>query len=149
MKHQPEGKAIKYVRLEYNNGTHSNFVLNAWESKDDFINIDEKVISKTNKIEPIINNRPIFTVLLAGVVVTNLALPSLLYAEDDVNNIQKFYQNPLINNIGLSLLIGSGVLALLAVYFGVHYYGKTNCTNLIYSEEKIDPKNINRKFLMK
>ncbi|WP_341822363.1 hypothetical protein [Wolbachia endosymbiont (group A) of Clivina fossor] len=147
LKHQPENKAIKSVRLEYNNNTHSNFIFNAWESKNDFINIDEKVISRTNKIESVINNRPLFTALLTGVVAANIALPLLLYAEGGVNNVQKFYQNPLTNNIGLSLLIGSGVLALLVVCFGVHYYNKTNCTNLIYSQEKINTKSVNKKFI--
>lgn len=146
-RHQPEGKVIKSVRLKYSNGTHSNFVLNAWESKKGFVNIDEKVISKTNKIESVINNRPLFTALLTGVVAANIALPLLLYAEGGVNNIQKFYQNPLTNNIRLLPLIGLGIFVLLAVYLGVHYYRKTNCTNLIYSEEKIDPKNVNEKFI--
>lgn len=147
LKHQPENKAIKSVRLEYNNNTHSNFIFNAWESKNDFINIDEKVISRTNKIESVINNRPLFTALLTGVVAANIAFPLLLYAEGGVNNVQKFYQNPLTNNIGLSLLIGSGVLALLVVCFGVHYYNKTNCTNLIYSQEKINTESVNKKFI--
>lgn len=147
LKHQPENKAIKSVRLEYNNNTHSNFIFNAWESKNDFINIDEKVISRTNKIESVINNRPLFTALLTGVVAANIALPLLLYAEGGVNNIQKFYQNPLINNIGLSLLIGSGILALSIICLGVHYYRKTNCTNLIYSQEKIDTESVNKKFI--
>lgn len=146
-RHQPEGKVIKSVRLEYSNGTHSNFVFNAWESKKGFVNIDEKVISKTNKIESVINNRPLFTALLTGVVAANIALPLLLYAEGGVNNIQKFYQNPLTNNIRLLPLIGLGIFALLAVYLGVHYYRKTNCTNLVYSEETIDPKNVNGKFI--
>lgn len=144
---QPEGKVIKSVRLEYSNGTHSNFVFNAWESKKGFVNIDEKVISKTNKIESVINNRPLFTALLTGVVAANIALPLLLYAEGGVNNIQKFYQNPLTNNIRLLPLTGLGIVALLAVCVGVHYYRKTNCTNLVYSEETIDPKNVNRKFI--
>lgn len=147
LEHQPKNKAIKSVRLEYSNGTHSNFVLNAWEAKNNFINIDEKVVGRTNKIESVINNRPLFTALLTGVVAANIALPLLLYAEGGVNNIQKFYQNPLTNNIGLSLLIGSGVLALLVVCFGVHYYNKTNCTNLIYSQEKIDTESVNKKFI--
>lgn len=146
-RHQPEGKVIKSVRLEYSNGTHSNFVFNAWESKKGFVNIDEKVISKTNKIESVINNRPLFTALLTGVVAANIALPLLLYAEGGVNNIQKFYQNPLTNNIRLLPLTGLGIFALLAVYLGVHYYRKTNCTNLVYSEETIDPKNVNEKFI--
>ncbi|WP_341815436.1 MULTISPECIES: hypothetical protein [unclassified Wolbachia] len=146
-RHQPEGKVIKSVRLKYSNGTHSNFVLNAWESKKGFVNIDEKVISKTNKIESVINNRPLFTALLTGVVAANIALPSFLYAEGGVNNIQTFYQNPLTNNIRLLPLIGLGIFALLAVYLGVHYYRKTNCTNLVYSEETIDPQNINEKFI--
>ncbi|UIP92135.1 hypothetical protein IYZ83_002860 [Wolbachia pipientis] len=38
-RHRPEGKVIKSVRLKYSNGTHSNFVLNAWESKKGFVNI--------------------------------------------------------------------------------------------------------------
>jgi len=146
-RHQPEGKVIKSVRLKYSNGTHSNFVLNAWESKKGFVNIDEKVISKTNKIESVINNRPLFTALLTGIVAANIALPLLLYAEGGVNNIQTFYQNPLTNNIRLLPLIGLGIFALLAVYLGVHYYRKTNCTNLVYSEETIDPQNINEKFI--
>ncbi|MCA7010326.1 hypothetical protein [Wolbachia endosymbiont of Tribolium confusum] len=147
LRHQPEDKVIKSVRLEYSNGTHSNFVFNAWESKKGFVNIDEKVISKTNKIESVINNRPLFTALLTGVVAANIALPLLLYAEGGVNNIQKFYQNPLTNNIRLLPLIGLGIFALLAVCLGVHYYRKTNCTNLVYSEETIDPKNVNGKFI--
>ncbi|TVS93452.1 hypothetical protein COM42_004735, partial [Wolbachia pipientis] len=125
-RHQPEGKVIKSVRLEYSNGTHSNFVFNAWESKKGFVNIDEKVISKTNKIESVINNRPLFTALLTGVVAANIALSLLLYAEGGVNNIQKFYQNPLTNHIKLLPLTGLGIVALLAVYLGVHYYRKTN-----------------------
>ncbi|AZU37231.1 hypothetical protein BBB02_01185 [Wolbachia endosymbiont of Bemisia tabaci] len=144
---QPEGKVIKSVRLEYSNGTHSNFVLNAWESKKGFVNIDEKVISKTNKIESVINNRPLFTALLTAVVAANISLPLLLYMEGGVNNIQKFYQNPLINNIRLLPLTGLVIVALLAVCVGVHYYRKTNCTNLVYSEETIDPKNVNGKFI--
>ncbi|WP_349967604.1 hypothetical protein [Wolbachia endosymbiont of Armadillidium arcangelii] len=146
LKCQRKDKAIKSVRLKYSNGTHSNFVLNAWESKNDFINIDEKVISKTNKIESLINNRPIFTTLLTGVVAANVALPLGLLATNGVNGVQKFYQNPLTNDIGLSLLIGSGVLALLILCLGVHYYRKTNCTNLIYSREKIGAEGVNEKF---
>ncbi|MFP3023486.1 MAG: hypothetical protein ACEY3K_11550 [Wolbachia sp.] len=144
---QPEGKVIKSVRLEYSNGTHSNFVLNAWKSKKGFVNIDEKVISKTNKMESLINNRPLFTTLLTAVVAANISLPLLLYMEGGVNNIQKFYQNPLINNIRLLTLTGLVIVALLAVCVGVHYYRKTNCTNLVYSEETIDPKNVNGKFI--
>ncbi|WP_143689420.1 hypothetical protein [Wolbachia endosymbiont of Nilaparvata lugens] len=146
-RHQPEGKVIKSVRLEYSNGTHSNFVLNAWKSKKGFVNIDEKVISKTNKMESLINNRPLFTTLLTAVVAANISLPLLLYMEGGVNNIQKFYQNPLINNIRLLPLTGLVIVALLAVCVGVHYYRKTNCTNLVYSEETIDPKNVNGKFI--
>ncbi|WP_265026297.1 hypothetical protein [Wolbachia endosymbiont (group A) of Bibio marci] len=147
LEHQPKNKAIKSVRLEYSNNTHSNFVFNALESENDFMNIDKKVISKTSKIESVINNRPLFTALLTGVVAANIAFPLWLYAEGGVNNVQKFYQNPLTNNIGLSLLIGSGVFALLIICSGVHYYRKTNCTNLIYSQEKIDPESVNKKFI--
>ncbi|WP_353272018.1 hypothetical protein [Wolbachia endosymbiont (group A) of Nomada goodeniana] len=147
LEHQPKDKAIKSVRLEYSNGTHSNFVLNAWEAKQGFTNIDEKVITRTNKIKSVINDRPIFTALFTGVVAANIAFPLGLLATHGVNGVQKFYQNPLTNNIGLSLLIGSGILALLIVGFGIHYYGKTNCTNLIYSQEKIDPESVNKKFI--
>ncbi|WP_250294631.1 hypothetical protein [Wolbachia endosymbiont of Oedothorax gibbosus] len=147
LEYQPKDKAIKSVRLEYSNGTHSNFLLNAWEAKNDFINIDEKVVSRTNKIESVINNRPLFTALLTGVVAANVALPLLLYAEGGINNVQKLYQNPLTNNIGLSLLIGSGILALSIICLSVHYYRKTNCTNLIYSQEEIDTKSVNEKFI--
>ncbi|ACN95575.1 MULTISPECIES: hypothetical protein [Wolbachia] len=147
LEHQPKDKAIKSVRLEYSNGTHSNFVLNAWEAKQGFTNIDEKVITRTNKIKSVINDRPIFTALFTGVVAANIAFPLGLLATHGVNGVQKFYQNPLTNNIGLSLLIGSGILALLIVGFGIHYYRKTNCTNLIYSEEEIDPKDVNGKFI--
>ncbi|WP_265038037.1 hypothetical protein [Wolbachia endosymbiont (group A) of Hylaeus communis] len=147
LEHQPKDKAIKFVRLEYSNGTHSNFVLNAWEAKQGFTNIDEKVITRTNKIKSVINDRPIFTALFTGVVAANIAFPLGLLATHGVNGVQKFYQNPLTNNIGLSLLIGSGILALLIVGFGIHYYRKTNCTNLIYSQEKIDPESVNKKFI--
>ncbi|WP_265030010.1 hypothetical protein [Wolbachia endosymbiont (group A) of Philonthus cognatus] len=147
LEHQPKDKAIKSVRLEYSNGTHSNFVLNAWEAKQGFTNIDEKVITRTNKIKSVINDRPIFTALFTGVVAANIAFPLGLLATHGVNGVQKFYQNPLTNNIGLSLLIGSGILALLIVGFGIHYYRKTNCTNLIYSQEKIDPESVNKKFI--
>ncbi|BET31849.1 MULTISPECIES: hypothetical protein [Wolbachia] len=147
LEHQPKDKAIKSVRLEYSNGTHSNFVLNAWEAKQGFTNIDEKVITRTNKIKSVINDRPIFTALFTGVVAANIAFPLGLLATHGVNGVQKFYQNPLTNNIGLSLLIGSGILALSIICLGVHYYRKTNCTNLIYSEEEIDPKDVNGKFI--
>lgn len=144
---QPEGKVIKSVTLEYSNGTHSNVVLNAWKSKKGFVNIDEIVISKTNKMESLINNRPLFTTLLTAVVAANISLPLLLYMEGGVNNIQTFYQNPLTNNIRLLTLTGLVIVALLAVCVSVHYYRKTNCTNLVYSEETIDPKNVNGKFI--
>ncbi|MBA8753160.1 hypothetical protein J4T77_04385 [Wolbachia endosymbiont of Drosophila innubila] len=147
LEHQPKDKAIKSVRLEYSNSTHSNFVLNAWEAKQGFTNIDEKVITRTNKIKSVINDRPIFTALFTGVVAANIAFPLGLLATHGVNGVQKFYQNPLTNNIGLSLLIGSGILALSIICLGVHYYRKINCTNLIYSEEEIDPKDVNGKFI--
>ncbi|MCA4774161.1 hypothetical protein [Wolbachia endosymbiont of Mansonella perstans] len=144
---QPKDKVIKSVRLEYSNGTHSNFALNAWKAKNGFINIDEKVISRTNKIESVINNRPIFTALLTGVVVANIALPLGLLAIDGVNNVQKFYRNLLNHNVGLSLLIGSGILTLLIICLDVHYHNKTNCTNLIYSLEEINTENVNKEFI--
>ncbi|WP_338406523.1 MULTISPECIES: hypothetical protein [unclassified Wolbachia] len=147
LEHQPKDKAIKSVRLEYSNGTHSNFVLNAWEAKQGFTNIDEKVITRTNKIKSVINDRPLFTALLTGVITANIAFPLGLLAIHGVNGVQKFYQNPLTNNIGLSLLIGSGILALSIICLGVHYYRKTNCTNLIYSQEKIDTESVNKKFI--
>ncbi|MDX5462253.1 MAG: hypothetical protein O7157_01625 [Wolbachia endosymbiont of Tetragnatha montana] len=147
LEYQPKDKAIKSVRLEYSNGTHSNFVLNAWEAKNDFINIDEKVVNRTNKIESVINNRPLFTTLLTGVGAASVALPLGLLATHGVNGVQKFYQNPLISNIGLSLLISSGILALSMICLGVHYYRKTNCTNLIYSQEKIDPESVNKELI--
>ena len=149
LEHQPKDKAIKSVRLEYSNGTHSNFVLNAWESKNDFINIGEKVVSRTNKIESVINDRPLFTALLASVIAANVALPLWLLATNGVNGVQKFYQNPLTNDIGLSLLIGSGILTLSIICLSVHYYRKTNCTNLIYSQEEVDTKSVNEKFIEK
>lgn len=144
LEHQPKDKVMKSVRLEYSNGTHSNFVLNAWESKNDLINIDEKIVSRTNKIESVINDRPLFTALLASVIAANVALPLGLLATNGVNGVQKFYS--LTNDIGLSLLIGSGVLALLILCLGVHYYRKTNCTNLIYSREEIGAEGVNEKF---
>ncbi len=63
--------------------------------------------------------------------------------------MQKFYQNPLTHNVGLSLFIGSGILALSIICLGVHYYRKTNCTNLIYSQEKINTESVNKKFIKK
>ncbi|MEY2393447.1 hypothetical protein [Wolbachia endosymbiont of Tettigetta isshikii] len=147
LERQPKDKVIKSVRLEYSNGTHSNFALNAWKAKNGFINIDEKVISRTNKIESVINNRPIFTALLTGVVAANIALPLELLAIDGVNNVHKFYQNLLNHNVGLSLLICSGILTLLIICLGVHYHNKTNCTNLIYPLGEINAENVNKELI--
>lgn len=147
LEYQAKDKVIKSVRLKYSNGTHSNFTLNAWEGKNNFINIDEKVISRTNKIESVIKDRPIFMALLTGVVVTNIALPLGLLVLGGMNDLKIFYQNPLSNNMGLSLLMGSSMVALLVIYFGVHYYRKTNCTNLVYFDERIDPEKVNERFI--
>jgi len=147
LEYQAKDKVIKSVRLKYSNGTHSNFTLNAWEGKNNFINIDEKVISRTNKIESVIKDRPIFMALLTGVIATNIAFPLGLLALGGMNNLKIFYQNPLSNNMGLSLLMGSSMVALLVICFGVHYYRKTNCTNLVYSEERIDPEKVNERFI--
>ncbi len=147
LEYQRKDKVIKSVRLEYSNGTHSNFTLNAWKSEKNFINIDEKIISRRNKVEAVIKDRPIFTALLTAAVATNIALPLGLLAIGGVNNVKTFYQNPLSNNIGLSLLIGSSMVGLLIICLGVHYYRKTNCTNLVYSEERIEPEKVNEKLI--
>ncbi len=147
LKYQPKDKVIKSVKLEYSNGTHSHFTLNAWEGKNNFINIDDKVISRRNKVESVIKDRPLFTALLSSLVAANIVLPLLLYVEGGINSVQKFYQNALINNVGLSLLIGSSILALSVIFLGVHYYRKTNCTNLVYCEERIEPEKVNGKFI--
>lgn len=145
--YQPKDKVIKSVRLEYSNGTHSHFTLNAWKGKNNFINIDDKVISRRNKVESVIKDRPLFTALLSSLVAANIVWPLLLYVEGGINSVQKFYQNALINNAGLSLLIGSSILALSVIFLGVHYYRKTNCTNLVYCEERIEPEKVNGKFI--
>lgn len=145
--YQPKDKVIKSVKLEYSNGTHSHFTLNAWKGKNNFINIDDKVISRRNKVESVIKDRPLFTALLSSLVAANIVLPLLLYVEGGINSVQKFYQNALINNVGLSLLIGSSILALSVIFLGVHYYRKTNCTNLVYCEERIEPEKVNGKFI--
>ncbi|MCX3064484.1 hypothetical protein [Wolbachia endosymbiont of Drosophila pseudotakahashii] len=147
LKYQPKDKVIKSVKLEYGNGTHSHFTLNAWEGKNNFINIDDKVISRRNKVESVIKDRPLFTALLSSLVAANIVLPLLLYVEGGINSVQKFYQNALINNVGLSLLIGSSILALSVIFLGGHYYRKTNCTNLVYCEERIEPEKVNGKFI--
>jgi hypothetical protein len=147
LEHQPKCKVIRSVKLEYSNDTHSNFILNAWEGKNRFINIDEKVISRRNKVESVIKDRPLFTALLSSLVAANIVLPLLLYVEGGISSVQKFYQNALINNVGLSLLVGSSILALSVIFLGVHYYRKTNCTNLVYCEERIEPEKVNVKFI--
>lgn len=96
--YQPKDKVIKSVRLEYSNSTHSHFTLNAWKSKNDFINIDDKVISRRNKVESVIKDRPLFTALLSSLVAANIVWPLLLYVEGGISSVQKFYQNALINN---------------------------------------------------
>ncbi|WP_395463189.1 hypothetical protein [Wolbachia endosymbiont of Cantharis cryptica] len=143
LKHQPEGKIIQSVILKYGNNTHSDFMFNTWKAKNNFINIDEKVISRTNKIKSIINDRPLFTALLTGFIVANVALPLGLYEEGGMSNITTFYQNILATNIGLSLLVSSSVIALSILCLGVHYYNKTNCTNLVYPREHINPEEVN------
>lgn len=60
IKYQPKDKVIKSVKLEYSNGTHSHFTLNAWKGKNNFINIDDKVISRRNEVESVIKDRPLF-----------------------------------------------------------------------------------------
>ncbi|WP_265014737.1 hypothetical protein [Wolbachia endosymbiont (group B) of Camptogramma bilineatum] len=147
LKYQPKDKVIKSFKLEYSNGTHSHFTLNAWKGKNNFINIDDKVISRRNKVESVIKDRPLFTALLSSLVAANIVWPLLLYVEGGINSVQKFYQNALINNVGLSLLIGSSILALSVIFLGVHYYRKTNCTNLVYCEERIEPEKVNGKFI--
>jgi hypothetical protein len=143
---QSEEKIIKSVRLEYSNNTHSNFTFNTWKSHNGFINIDEKVINRASKIGSIFNNRPLFTALLTGLVVANVTLP-WLYAAGVISNVTTFYQSLLTTNIELSLLVASTVLALTAFCLGVHYYRKTGCTNLIYSQDKLDPKNVNEELI--
>ena len=147
LKYQPKDKVIKSFKLEYSNGTHSHFTLNAWKGKNNFINIDDKVISRRNKVGSVIKDRPLFTALLSSLVAANIVLPLLLYVEGGINSVQKFYQNALINNVGLSLLAGSSILALSVIFLGVHYYRKTNCTNLVYCEERIEPEKVNGKFI--
>lgn len=147
LKYQPKDKVIKSFKLEYSNGTHSHFTLNAWKGKNNFINIDDKVISRRNKVESVIKDRPLFTALLSSLVAANIVLPLLLYVEGGINSVQKFYQNALINNVGLSVLVGSSILALSVIFLGVHYYRKTNCTNLVYCEERIEPEKVNGKFI--
>lgn len=147
LKYQPKDKVIKSVKLEYSNGTHSHFTLNAWKGKNNFINIDDKVISRRNKVESVIKDRPLFTALLSSLVAANIVLPLLLYVEGGISSVQKFYQNALINNVGLSVLVGSSILALSMICLGVHYYRKTNCTNLVYCEERIEPEKVNGKFI--
>ncbi|WP_353285678.1 hypothetical protein [Wolbachia endosymbiont (group A) of Gastracanthus pulcherrimus] len=147
LKYQPKDKVIKSVKLEYSNGTHSHFTLNAWKGKNNFINIDDKVISRRNKVESVIKDRPLFTALLSSLVAANIVWPLLLYVEGGISSVQKFYQNALINNVGLSVLVGSSILALSMICLGVHYYRKTNCTNLVYCEERIEPEKVNGKFI--
>nr|WP_253308970.1 hypothetical protein [Rickettsia endosymbiont of Ceutorhynchus assimilis] len=147
LKYQPKDKVIKSVKLEYSNSTHSHFTLNAWKSKNDFINIDDKVISRRNKVESVIKDRPLFTALLSSLVAANIVWPLLLYVEGGISSVQKFYQNGLINNVGLSVLVGSSILALSMICLGVHYYRKTNCTNLVYCEARIEPEKVNGKFI--
>ena len=147
LEYQPKNKAIKSVRLEYGNGAHSNFTLNALEAKNGFIDIDKKVISRTDKIGSVINNRPLFTALLTCAVAANIALPIGLLTTSGIDGVKRFYQGCLTNKVGLSLLIGSCILLLSVICLGVHYYRKTNCNNLTCLEEKIDTENINKKFI--
>ncbi|WP_353273213.1 hypothetical protein [Wolbachia endosymbiont (group A) of Portevinia maculata] len=147
LKYQPKDKVIKSVKLEYSSGTHSHFTLNAWKGKNNFINIDDKVISRRNKVESVIKDRPLFTALLSSLVAANIVWPLLLYVEGGISSVQKFYHNALINNVGLSVLVGSSILALSMICLGVHYYRKTNCTNLVYCEERVEPEKVNEKFI--
>ncbi|WCR53309.1 MAG: hypothetical protein PG981_000331 [Wolbachia endosymbiont of Ctenocephalides orientis wCori] len=142
---QPGNKIIKSVRLEYSNGTHSNFTFNIWKSRNNFIDIDEKVINRTSKIGSVINDRPLPVMLLTGVIVANLIIPSALYAIGGIDTVQHFYQNILANNIGLSIVIGSAILAVSALCLVVHDYRKTNCSNLAcFHEGEIDSAQANR-----
>ncbi|APR97920.1 hypothetical protein [Wolbachia endosymbiont of Folsomia candida] len=146
---QPKDKIIKSVRLEYSNNTHSNFTFNTWKSQKGFVNIDEKIVNRTSKIESVFNDRPVFTALLTGFVVANVALPLGLYAAGGISNVTTFYQSLLATNIGLSLLVASSVLALSILCLGVHYYNKTNCTNRVYPHDDPKGENVNPKLIDK
>ncbi|BET37334.1 hypothetical protein [Wolbachia pipientis] len=93
LKYQPKDKVIKSFKLEYSNGTHSHFTLNAWEGKNNFINIDDKVISRRNKVESVIKDRPLFTALLSSLVAANIVLPLLLYVEGGISNLSYGLEN--------------------------------------------------------
>ena len=133
---QSNKKIIKSVLLEYTNGTHSKFMFNVWESKNNIINVDEKVINRASRIGSVINDRPLPIMLLTGVIVANVVIPLSLYAIGGINSVQLFYQNILANNIGLSVVIGSAILAVSALCLYVHYYNKTNCANLGHFQEE-------------
>ncbi|WP_333023339.1 hypothetical protein, partial [Wolbachia endosymbiont of Pentidionis agamae] len=127
-----QDKLIKSMLLKYSNNTYSTFTFSVLESKRKFFNIDEKVISRTNKLESIINDRPLFTALLTAFITANIMLPSLLYATGGVNNVAMFYKMLPTTDLGISIIVGASLFALSILCLGVRYYNKTNCTNLIY-----------------
>lgn len=160
-------KIIKSVELKYNNGRykgdiHSIFAFTILKSEDSFIklddsivkyegkfvNLDEQVNNKISRIGAVINGRPLPVMLLTGVIVANLIIPSALYTIGGINAVQNFYQNILANNIGLSVVIGSAILAVSALFFVVHYYDQTNCNNRSYVRTDLnDAKGINKELL--
>lgn len=145
--HQKENKIIKSMELKYSNNTISEFAFNVWKSNDGFVDIDRKAITRTGKVESLINNRPLFTFLFTNFIAANVALPSALYAIGGVNNVKAFYAVLPTTYIGLSIIVASNVLALSILYLGSHYYNKTNCTNLVCTQDNIEPKIINDKII--
>lgn len=142
---ETKGQILRHLVVEHSNGTILHYRFNTWEAnKNGIANVDEEVIRKVSKIESVINDRPVFTALFTGFIVANLALPLWLYAAGGISNITTFYQSILATNVGLLSLVATGMFVLSILCLGVHYYNKTNCTNLVFlkssetSNEKVN-----------
>ncbi|WP_341808382.1 hypothetical protein [Wolbachia endosymbiont (group E) of Neria commutata] len=135
---EPETKEqiLRHLAVVHSNGTILHYRFNTWEAnKNGIANVDEEVIRKVGKIESVINDRPLFTALSTGFIVANLALPFWLYAAGGISNITTFYQSILATNTGLLSLVATGMFASSILCLGVHYYNKTNCTNVVYLKD--------------
>ncbi|OEY87040.1 hypothetical protein BIY23_00940 [Wolbachia pipientis] len=129
-------KAIRSMFLKYTNNTIVELHFNI-HKKDEGggANADAWFIHKTNKLNLLVNNRPMFTVLLISFIMTNTVLNLGLYITG--NNLGMFYKNILSSNINIS----HGTVLLLIVnlsglvYLGFHYWDKMGCCSRIYVED--------------
>ncbi|OEY87035.1 hypothetical protein BIY23_00915 [Wolbachia pipientis] len=164
------GKIIKSVSLKYDNGAIplgkydygaiSEFVLSTIPCKGGLMDVKDLKFNKVEKIESVLNNRPIrITAPLISCIVINAVVLCELYVAQRINInigeaehasnylqcVKDFYLN---STTGLMLLTVSCMTILLVTYFSLHYLNKTDChSKMIEKSNNDDIGTINKKFI--